>query len=75
MKMVLDMPFDFTPAGKRRVQIVAHNRGRVHRIRWYVSGRRYHVLPVSAENLALSRDWAANAGAADNRPQPWENFE
>lgn len=45
-----------TPPGKRRAQIVTHDRG-VRRIRWYVSGRRYRSLPVTAVNIEASRQW------------------
>jgi hypothetical protein len=58
---------DFTPLGKRSARIVTHNRG-VQRIRWYVSGRRYHALPVTGENAALTRDWLASVST---HPQAW----
>lgn len=45
-----------TPPGKRRARIVTHDRG-VQRIRWYVSGRRYRVFPVTPVNIEASRQW------------------
>lgn len=65
MTVTIATDLDLTPAGKRRVGTT----GRL--IRWYVSGRRYHALPITAANAALSREWVSNAGAPDHCPQPW----
>ena len=51
---------DFTPRGKRRVRAVGLTGGT--RLRWYVSGRIYRTLPVTANTLALSREWLAAPG-------------
>lgn len=71
--IALGTPFDFTPIGKRRARVVEASRG--PQLRWYVAGRLYRRLAPTATNLRLSGDWAANAGAPDNLPQPWEAFE
>ena len=70
-------PFDFTPIGARRAKVVETRGafGRARRLRWYVGGRRYRQLAVTPANVALTREWLANAGAADNRPQPWALFD
>lgn len=70
LNLTIQTDRDFTPVGKRSAKVVTHDRG-TKRIRWYVGGRRYHVLPVTPENAALTRDWVANAGASDNLPQAW----
>lgn len=41
----------------------------------YDGGRLFRRLSPSPANLAMARDWVANEGAADNRPQPWEAFQ
>lgn len=51
-KIVIQTDEDFTPEGKRRAKIAYGNR-----IRWYVSGRIYRTLPITAENIALSKQW------------------
>lgn len=51
-----------TPKGKRRAQIVTHDRG-VQRMRWYVSGRRYRSFSVSAEIIEASKQWVENGFA------------
>lgn len=73
MRLTIHTDLDLTPAGKRRVRLVPTLRGG-HVLRWYVSGRRYHSLPVTPATAALSREWVANAGAPDHRPQPWSAF-
>ena len=50
------------PKGKRSARIVTHDRG-VQRIRWYVSGRRYHAMPVTREGIEATRQWVANGWA------------
>jgi hypothetical protein len=67
--VVIPTDFDLTPVGKRRVKV------RPSLIRWFVSGRRYHALPITAANIALSREWVANAGAPNHRPQPRSLFQ
>jgi hypothetical protein len=71
--LTIPVPFDFTPAGKRRARVVPTSRGG-QQLRWYVSGRRYHALPVTTAALALTREWVSNAGAPDHLPQPWDAF-
>jgi len=66
--IVITTDLDLTPAGKRRVKVRSQ-------IRWFVSGRRYHALPITAANIALSREWVANAGAPNHRPQPRSLFK
>jgi len=69
-------PVDFTPRGKRAARVVAV-RGRMGRgvqLRFYVAGRLFRRLAPSPANLAMARNWVSNEGAADNRPQPWEDF-
>jgi hypothetical protein len=73
MSIVIATPYDFTPRGKRRARVVPTTRGGMQ-LRWYVSGRSFRAMAATAANLALAREWAANEGAADNRPQPWESF-
>jgi hypothetical protein len=73
LRLVMASELDFTPAGKRRVRVVPTSRGG-RLLRWYVSGRRYHSLPVTPAAAELSREWVANAGADNHRPQTWEAF-
>lgn len=75
--IVVEVPYDFTPRGKRvaRVVQVRGRMGRGRQLRFYVGGRLFRRLSPSPANLAMARDWVANEGAADNRPQPWEAFQ
>jgi hypothetical protein len=60
IRLIIHAPdCDFTPFGKRRARVVTHDKG-VQRIRWYVSGKRFRVLPVNGENIALTRLWLAS---------------
>lgn len=65
MKITIQTDADFTPAGKRAFRTVSlrGSMGMVARIRWYVSGRIYRTLPVTNDNIRLTRDWF-NAGKA-----------
>jgi hypothetical protein len=62
---------DFTPKGKRTARNVKTYRGG-RQLRWYVSGRIYHRLPVTGENLGLTSQWleAGRSVAAD----PMDDF-
>jgi hypothetical protein len=59
-KIVIQTNADFTPAGKRRAK-VAYANTRHARLQWYVSGRVYRTLAISAENIALSKRWVDRA--------------
>lgn len=73
LKIIIQCDRDLTPIGKRGARVVPTSRGgRI--IRWYVSGRRFRALPVTAANAALTREWIGNAGNPDNLPQPWSAF-
>ncbi len=74
MKITIQSNYDFTPKGKRRAQIVTLRGmfGKVKRIRWYVSGRIFNQLPVTEENLKLSKEWSDNT--QNLLPQNWEDF-
>jgi hypothetical protein len=52
LKIRIQTDADFTPAGKRRAKIAYGNR-----IRWYVGGCIYRTLPITAENIELSKRW------------------
>ena len=58
LKIVIQTDADFTPPGKRRAKTAYGNR-----IRWYVSGQIYRTLPITADNIRLSREWV-DAGRA-----------
>ena len=60
MKIVIQTDADFTPKGKRSARVV-QTRGQFagRQLRWYVSGRIYHRLPVTPENIALTSQWLA----------------
>lgn len=68
-KIIIQTDADFTPAGKRAVRIVRRGGGLYNRyatgkrgvqmITWYVGGRIYRNLPLTAENAALSNEWVA----------------
>lgn len=60
-KIIIHTDADFTPPGKRRAATAYGNR-----IRWYVSGRIYRTLAITAENIALSRRWVDAGAAAKN---------
>lgn len=55
-RIVIHTDLDLTPAGKRRFKV--GNYGNYNSITWYVSGRRYHSIPNTAENLKRSQEWA-----------------
>jgi hypothetical protein len=58
-KITIQTNADLTPAGKRAARVVPLNRGRAPRIRWYVGGRIYNQLPVTPDNIAMTREWVA----------------
>lgn len=74
MEIVIQTDYDFTPRGKRGAKVVETRPRKVLQLRWYVGGRLFRRMPNTAANRAMTRDWLANEGAADNRPQPWELF-
>lgn len=58
LKIIIHAPdHDFTPKGKRSARVVQTTRGQ--QLRWYVSGRLYRWLAVTADNAALSQEWIA----------------
>jgi hypothetical protein len=60
MKIVIEAPnADFTPRGKRTFRMVTLSAmgNPVKRIRWYVSGRIFRTLPITATNMQLSEEW------------------
>ena len=52
---------DFTPKGKRMARLVSLKSamGRISRIRWYVGGRIYRQLPLTNDNIEMSKEWMA----------------
>ena len=56
MTITIQTDADFTPRGKRTARIVQTDRGG-SQLRWYVSGRLYNRLPVTAANAELTRRW------------------
>lgn len=56
IKITIQTDADFTPKGKRRALIVPTSRGG-RQIRWYVGGRYYSRLPVTADNIAITQKW------------------
>jgi hypothetical protein len=58
MKISIQCDADFTPKGKRRVKIVATNRGG-RQLRWYVGNSIFRFLTVTNENIELSQAWKA----------------
>ncbi|ELG7182285.1 TPA: hypothetical protein ACP3ZG_004819 [Pseudomonas aeruginosa] len=60
-EVILDAPdADFTPPGSRSARIVSHaknGRRTARQIRWYVAGKAYRSLPLSAENASLTNEW------------------
>ena len=60
MKIVIQTNADFTPAGKRSVRLVKTTKaGRkcARHIRWYVGREIYRSLPLTNENIEMSKDW------------------
>jgi hypothetical protein len=66
-KIVIDAPnADFTPRGRRVVRVVrTRKNGRAMQptIAWYVGGKLYRYLPITAANVAMSQDWVSKAAA------------
>lgn len=56
LKIVIHTDLDLTPAGKRNARIVQTTRGG-RQLRWYVSGKLYRFLAVTADNANLTREW------------------
>lgn len=56
LKISIQTDADFTPAGKRTARTVQTDRGG-RQLRWYVSGRLYNRLPVTAANAELTQRW------------------
>jgi hypothetical protein len=61
IKIVIQTDADFTPPGKRTARVITTRSGR--QLRWYVAGRIYRRLPVSVDNVALTKDWLAAQSA------------
>ncbi|MBC8741877.1 hypothetical protein F6X40_35605 [Paraburkholderia sp. UCT31] len=62
--IVIQSDADFTPKGKRRVQLVRHalsGEKRPLHIRWYVGSKAYRTMPLTNENIALSNRWKTAA--------------
>jgi hypothetical protein len=57
-KIEIQTNADFTPKGKRTARVVQTYRGG-RQLRWYVGGRMYNRLPVTNDNLKLTREWIA----------------
>jgi hypothetical protein len=59
LKIVIQTDADFTPKGKRTARVVTTRSsfGRGRQLRWYVSGRLYNRLPVTTDNVKLTREW------------------
>lgn len=53
MKIIIHTDRDLTPAGARRAG-VPYGRSTIV---WYVAGRKYHSLPLTAANVALTKLW------------------
>ena len=68
LSITIATPYDLTPRGKRTARVVRTRTG--SQLRWYVGGRLFR----KGAPAALTAEWLANEGAADNRPQPWELF-
>ena len=62
MTITIQTDLDFTPAGKRRAQTVELRGqfGPVTKIRWYVSGKIFRTLPLTQENVDLSKEWVSS---------------
>lgn len=59
-EVVIPADADFTPPGSRSARIVKHaknGRRTDLMIRWYVAGKAYRTLQLSAENVQLTSDW------------------
>ena len=64
-KITIHADADFTPKGKRRVQVVQPQAGcygqprKPRHIGWYVGQRCYARLAFTEGNIALSREWVS----------------
>ena len=56
LKIEMKVDADFTPKGKRSVRVVTLLRG-TRCIRWYVGGRIWRQIALTAENMKLSEEW------------------
>ena len=64
MTITIQTDADFTPKGKRSARVVQTKSqfGIGRQIRWYVSGAIYRRLPVTNDNIALTREWLHATG-------------
>jgi hypothetical protein len=60
LKITIQTDADFTPKGKRKARVVQTDRGG-RQLRWYVGGRLYRRLAITAQTTELTQEWI-NAG-------------
>lgn len=59
-EIVINTEADFTPVGKRTTRIVRYalnGRRATPHIRWYVGGKAYRSLHLTAKNVRMTEDW------------------
>ncbi|HDS1721641.1 hypothetical protein NPS53_09025 [Pseudomonas putida] len=71
-EIVIQSDADFTPPGKRVARLVRHTmsgRRTAAQIRWYVAGKAYRSLPLTAENAQMTSDWKGAGQSASESTQ------